>query len=59
MSIQGPHARRADKDTRMNSRGCWEGPIENAHVQGPEFCATPLVTEETKFIWEHSVTVAL
>ncbi len=33
--------RRAHKDTRMNSCGCGEGPIENAYVQGPEFCAMP------------------
>ena len=35
--------RRAQKDAKMNSCGCGEGPIENAFLQGPEFCATPLV----------------
>lgn len=28
--IQGPHVKRAHKDTRMNSHGCREEPIENA-----------------------------
>lgn len=38
-----PHMRRAlYTDTRMNSCGFREGPIEDAHVQGPEFCATLL-----------------
>ncbi len=43
LSIQGPHVKRAHKDTRMNSHGCGQGPIENACVQGPEFlcCAPP------------------
>lgn len=31
------------KDTRMNSCGFKEGPIENAYAQGPEFCTTALV----------------
>lgn len=26
----------------MNSRGCREGPKENAYVESPEFCATPV-----------------
>ena len=30
-------------NARMNSCGCGEGPIENAFLQGPEFCATPLL----------------
>lgn len=30
------------KDTRMISRGCGKGPIENTYVQGSEFCTTPL-----------------
>lgn len=42
LSIRGPHVWRAHKDTRMNSCGFEEGPTENGHVQGPEFCAAPL-----------------
>lgn len=42
LSIQGPHVTRAHKETTMNSRGCGVGPIEDAHVQGPEFCAVSL-----------------
>lgn len=35
-------------DTRTNSRGCVEGPRENAlNVQGPDFCATPLLLSFT------------
>lgn len=34
--------RRIHKDTRMNHHVCGEGPIENACVQGPGFCATKL-----------------
>ncbi len=41
LNIQGLHVRRAHKDTRINSRGCREGPIENAYVQDPEVCTTP------------------
>lgn len=33
--------RRDHKDTRTNSGGCGEGPIEN--VQSPDFCAYPSV----------------
>ena len=43
LSTQGPQVRRAQKDARMNSCGCGEGPIENAFLQGSEFCATPLL----------------
>uniref|UniRef100_A0A8D0A7F0 Zinc transporter n=1 Tax=Sander lucioperca TaxID=283035 RepID=A0A8D0A7F0_SANLU len=42
LSTQGPHVRRAQKDARMDSCGWGKGPIENAFLQGPEFCATPL-----------------
>ncbi|XP_031176860.1 THAP domain-containing protein 5-like isoform X2 [Sander lucioperca] len=45
LSTQGPHVRRAPKDARMNSCGYGEGPIENAFLQGPEFCATPLYSD--------------
>lgn len=38
MSIQGLHARRAHKDTGMNSE-FGKGSTENAYVQGPELCA--------------------
>ncbi len=46
LHIQGPHVRKAHKDTRMNSHGCGEGPIENTCVQGPEFCPMPLTPAE-------------
>ncbi len=43
LSIQGPHVKRAHKDTRMIRCGCGDRPVEDAHVQGPEFCATLLL----------------
>lgn len=43
LSVQRPHVMRSHKDTKMNSCGFWEGPTENAHIQGPEFCATFLI----------------
>ncbi len=60
LSKQGSHVRRADRDTRMNSCGCGKGPIENAYVQGPEFCAMPMhILKKSKdaqrklWIWTH------
>ncbi|TDH10081.1 hypothetical protein EPR50_G00071270 [Perca flavescens] len=46
LSTQGPHVRRAQKDAGMNSSGYREGPIENAFLQGPEFCAAPLLMKK-------------
>ncbi|XP_032356062.1 tripartite motif-containing protein 54 isoform X2 [Etheostoma spectabile] len=34
------------KAAGMNSCGCREGPIENACLQGPEFCAAPLLMKK-------------
>ncbi|XP_034732558.1 tripartite motif containing 101 [Etheostoma cragini] len=34
------------KDARKNSCGCGEEPIENACLQGPEFCAAPLLMKK-------------
>ncbi len=42
------HVRRAHKDTRMHSHECWEGPIENAYVSGPEFGATL----QSSWLWQ-------
>lgn len=52
--IQGPHLTRVNKDTRMNSSRCREGPIENAYVQGSEFCASPLPGQSTFRTREHA-----
>lgn len=30
------------KDMRIKRLGCEEEPVENAYIQGPQFCATPL-----------------
>ncbi len=38
----GRGQRGVSEDTKMNNCECREGPVENAYVQGPEFCATPL-----------------
>lgn len=42
LSILGPHAWRTHRETRMHSFGLEEGPTENAHVQGLDFCASAL-----------------
>lgn len=36
--------------TRMNSCGCREGPIENANMLGPQFCAPSLHLSETEVV---------
>lgn len=46
---QGPHVSRAHKDTKMNSHGIGEGPIENDYIQGPEYCAIPMIVGCGKF----------
>ena len=38
----GPTCERAQKDAKVNRCKCRERPIENAFLQGPEFCASPL-----------------
>ena len=50
LSTKGPDVRRTQKDARLNSCGCVEGPIENDFLQGPEFCATPLGGEREMLI---------
>lgn len=39
------------KDTRIKSHGFRYGPMENAHVQGPELCATPLCMMPKVISW--------
>lgn len=49
--ILGPHMRRAHKDSIINSCGCSRLPKEKASVQGPEFCATLLLTSVLLLLW--------
>lgn len=46
LSIQS-HLTRLKEDNQMNSGVCREGPIQNAYVQGPEYCTTPLLGQST------------
>lgn len=47
-STEGPPVRTASKDTGMSSRGCWDGPTENAYLQGPFFYAMALYVLHTR-----------